>query len=396
MKFTLSILNSSFFKKLESCLALDSKKSLQEILLYPASLSKYGSLTLKDAKNHAINSNSWQNKKIVLVWDLLPDDEQLREQSLALKSWLELLKQTSHSISIRFQDPGVGFFLQQKYSDLALQLSLERFSHNLHSASHWEKIFQPQLEKIILSNLTPLSTIQEWLKTIKTDTELLGIGRLEIFYSPRELVSGVLNFDNEKKSPVEPLVEQQVKIESIDRVGSWNRLVQNSRGSVLFNAKDVCVLNYWEAIKAAGVKFLRLEPYQLEQFSFIEEALKTDWLALPRLWETGHIAGFLKVNRTDAQFKMLKNKNLKAENREKIGKIIESEKKSYTVLKLQKEVKLPCNAVLYNPEGKKLELKIAELESLTSSKVEKSLAKEGFYIMPYVPYGVASSSLFLN
>ena len=176
MKFTLSILNNSFLQKLESSIAADSKNFLGEILIYPAALSKYGNFELSD---FATGLPDLKARKLVLVWDLLPDDEQLLEQSLILKSWLEFFKQSSQIISIRFQDPGVGFFLQQNHPDLKLQLSLERFSHNLHSASCWEKIFQPQLEKIILSNLTPLSTIQEWLKTIKTPTELLGIGRLE-------------------------------------------------------------------------------------------------------------------------------------------------------------------------------------------------------------------------
>ena len=160
MKFTLSILNNSFLQKLESSIAADSKNFLGEILIYPAALSKYGNFELSDL---AAGLPDLKARKLVLVWDLLPDDEQLLEQSLILKSWLKFFKQSSQIISIRFQDPGVGFFLQQNHPDLKLQL-LERFSHNLHSASCWEKIFQPQLEKIILSNLTPLPTIQE--KTI--------------------------------------------------------------------------------------------------------------------------------------------------------------------------------------------------------------------------------------
>ena len=143
-----------------------------------------------------------------------------------------------------------------------------------------------------------------------------------------------------------------------------------------------------------------MEPYQLEQFSFIEKALKTNWDILANLWGTNHIAGFLKVNRTDAQFRMLKNKNLKAEDKEEIGVVIESGSltlsQNYTVLKLQKKVNLPCNAVMYNPEGKKLELKITELQSVVSKKIEKNLAKEGFYTIPYVPHAVASSKLFLR
>ena len=138
MKFTLSILNNSFLQKLESSIAADSKNFLGEILIYPAALSKYGNFELSD---FATGLPDLKARKLVLVWDLLPDDEQLLEQSLILKSWLKFFKQSSQIISIRFQDPGVGFFLQQNHPDLKLQLSLERFIHNLHSASCWEKIF---------------------------------------------------------------------------------------------------------------------------------------------------------------------------------------------------------------------------------------------------------------
>ena len=72
MKFTLSILNNSFLQKLESSIAADSKNFLGEFLIYPAALSKYGNFELSD---FAAGLPDLKGRKLVLVWDLLPDDK---------------------------------------------------------------------------------------------------------------------------------------------------------------------------------------------------------------------------------------------------------------------------------------------------------------------------------
>lgn len=375
INLSISIFETKFLEQFYSF------EDFKEILIYPYKLSKCGSFSLADLKTTKILQ---QKQKLVLVWDLLPDDEQLEQQANEFKKWAPYLSKVS------FQDLGVGFYLQKNYPKLELHLNLERFSHNLISTLKWEQLFKPQLKKLTLPNLLTLKTITEWTKKLTTSVELLGCGRQEIFYSPRFLI---------KKEGIKNNASSEMMIESIDRVGSWNSLLQNSRGTILFNSKDLCIFQYLEEIKKAKIKFLRLDPYKLVHFAWIKTALssKQGIASLPNFWQTNHLTGFLKSNRTDAQFKLLKNKSIEAEKNEgylKIGKIIESQKTKFSIFILNQQIKLPCKVLIYTPEGKKLETCLEKIRYLNQQEVKTQEIASGYYITDYLPRAVVSSVVY--
>ena len=65
MKFTLSILNNSFLQKLESSIAADSKN-----FTLPSTFKIWQELS-----DFAAGLPDLKGRKLVLVWDLLPDDK---------------------------------------------------------------------------------------------------------------------------------------------------------------------------------------------------------------------------------------------------------------------------------------------------------------------------------
>ena len=379
MKLSLSFFKSCFFPTIKSI------DKFTNILLYPAELSKYGSLQLQDMEKFQ-QLFKLKKESLVVVWDLLPNDNELEAQAKTLDKWLQFCS------AVSFQDPGIGLFLQTKYPDLKLHLNLERFSHNLHSSLNWEKIFTPQLEKITLANLIPLATIKKWQTKLKTPLELLALGRQEIFYSPRKLLNPNSTSVNNQ--------EELSFIESTDRLGVLNPLIQTAKGSILFNAKDVCILQYLPELEQAGIKYLRLDPYDVKHFEQIEEVLKSNktLASLAELWENKHLAGFLKANKTEAQFKMLKNKYLYPAEKtaKKLGYIIENNKHNYSTLCLEKEITLPCSIIIYTPEAKKIEVNLKELQSLNSVRKQKKQAKAGYYKAAYIPNAVHSSLIYQN
>ena len=367
MKLALSIFARSILEKIVATPFLIEK--IDKFLIYTKYLSKYGNYEFQeiDLKNIPL-------AKRVLVWDVLVDDDELKRHAKIFSRFATFVS------AVRFQDPGVGLFLLKTYPSVFLELNLERFSHNIYAILHWEKIFQPNLQKIILSNLTPLKTIQAWQTKLSTCVEILGVGRQEIFYSPRMLLAR-----QSKKT---------IFIESTDRLGAWNQLVQTHSGVVMYNAKDICILSYLKEITEAKIAYIRLDPSSLTQLSWIKKALVSSagLSSLAKFWKREHLVGFLKANKTSAQFAMLKNKYLypKEKNLIKVGKLVESKKNDYSLLSLCGTILLPCSIFIYSPEKKIVKLELKTLQNIQKQQV--SSASDGYYFTSYIPK-IAPNSL---
>ena len=369
LEITLSIFQNSIFEKLSTESIF--KKKIHQFLIYPKILSKQGNCNL-----YKIDLKKIFAKKLIIVWDVLPNDENFELQKKIFEQF------SSFFSKVRFQDPGIGLFLEKNYPEIDLELSLEKFSHNIYSILEWQKFFQKRLQKIIFSNLTPLSTIKKWRPQIFSKVEILGFGKLEIFYSPRALL--------EEES------QKEVFIESIDRLGAWNKLVQNSSGSILYNSKDICLLDYLQEIQEAKIDAIRIEPNNLTQLDLIQQALvsKQGLKSLTTLWKAEYLAGFFRANKTNKQFSMLKNKHLypRQKDLKKIGKVIESKKGSYSLINLTETVILPCLIFIYSPEKKILELELKTLQDLQKKAVLKT--KNAYYLTDYIPQAVANSLIY--
>ena len=366
MEFSLSIFSNELFHK--AC-KKQILKNFSQILIYSNQLSKQGYCELEK-----LDLKKIPKEKLVLVWDLLPDEDDFQKQKKIFCYWQKFF------YTVRFQDPGVGFFLKNQFPKTNLEFNIERFSHNIYSIKEWQNIFLPSLKKIILSNLTPISKIIWWRPQISTKIEILGIGPLEIFYSPRKLL--------EKN--------QQVFLESTDRKASHHRLEQNQNGSIMYNTKDICTLNHLEKNQQAKIDTLRIEPYNKETFSALEAALSSPQkiTLLAEIWPKPHLAGFFYANKTDAQFSMLKNKYLypKDKSLKKVGKVIENKKKEYSLLFFFEKIKLPCSFSIYSTEKKNIKIKISSLKNLKEKKVLQT--KEDYYFFDFIPNITPNSLIY--
>jgi putative protease len=371
LEVALSVFQDAIFESIISKPIFQSH--IHQFLIYPKYLSKYG-----DCDLHQRKLSKFPKEKMKIVWDLLPDDEEFQKQKTIFQEF------ESYFSGVRFQDPGVGLFLKENYPKMELELNVERFSHNINSIVSWQEFFSPNLKKIVLSNLTPLNKIKEWRPKILKKIEILGVGRLEIFYSPRHLLA-----EHSQKN---------VLIESEDRLGSFHHFVQNHSGTIMYNSKDICVLSYLEEIQQNKIDAVRLDVSNLKQLLCVEQALASDegLSALAQLWPSEKLVGFFRANKTNAQFSMLKNKNLRPKNKElqKIGRVVESKKGEYSLLELCESVETPCAVAIYCPEKKVIKLELNYLENIQKKKITTS--GEGYYFTGYIPKATPNSLIYKN
>lgn len=295
------MLFNTFVASFEDIQAAARIDSIQEVLLEPMLLARQGKLTqhqlhslAKEARRHDLSP--------VLVWDILMTDSSLSAVSDRLRDWnLDCFS------AVRAADMGVAQWLSEQYPQIPLQLSVENGNHNLRGLLAWCDLFKASLSRLVLSIELTEETLAEYCQAIPVDCELLGAGRILLFYSPRELLSPLMPATDS------PLLETVIKTKEY---GNRAFPTQESiHGTLMYFDKDQFLLDRYQNLKACGFHTIRIDvrhfsPEQLRQLPLAKicrdsinksALLKKEWPFLIK-------APFFRSNRTSAIFPRLKSK----------------------------------------------------------------------------------------
>lgn len=379
MNYTLNLTKSEHVSRIAQ-LAVD------EILLHTTAFSKVGRLETKQIPTIAKELEN-SGKEVVLVWDLLCKDREIKDLGKVLESIIGAIK------SVRFLDPGVGFFLKQNFPELDLQISLEKGPNNYPGIAGWCELFAPNLSKVVLSNQIPIGQIESFRKKIPVAVEIQAVGRLEIFYSARPLVRNQLQIDQAEK--ISENIELTVASE--DRPTQFSAILENRHGTFMYNDKDLFTLDSLDTIEAAGVDSVTIDLYQDSLLDLWEEYFqKEGWIEqLKAMWPKKTGRGFFRANKSHIPFKRLTNRYLQEEKEERVGTVLESVKKVHTLVEIYQPIQLPTEIIFCTPEGRQVSSDQKELVNLKGELFQESIPP-GLYRLPWVKYAVPATILKLR
>ncbi len=352
---------------------------INEVLLQTRTFSRFGEIDDKDIDDCIFQLQS-KGKKIVLAWDILLKDKNFKELENGFRRLSEQIN------TVRFLDPGVGRFLSQRFPDCRLQLSLEHGSHNKTAILGWSQVFGQRLERVILSNQIPISTIESITKIPNVKFEMLGIGRIEIFYSARHLLGN--NHQNHASFTKHSIVA------SDDRPNQLSPVFENEHGTIMFYDKELFIMDDLDIIEKAGIDHLRLEFYKDKQYQIVKKtAMRGDWTdQLKKSLDIKTTKGFFKSNQTHKLFTFLTNRYITDNQKNSFGIVIEAVKNKFTLIETAKYLTLPISVNFSSPEGKKVNYIINKVKDLKGKCYTKS-APAGVYLLPWIKYIVPTSIL---
>jgi putative protease len=349
---------------LEQCV---KAPNLSEILLEPTQLTRQGILTQQQAYELAKQAVE-QGLKPVLVWDILTPEHQLNAITQQLTQW-----NLSVFSAIRVCDPGVAWWVKTYLPNLPIQLIVETGNHNREALQGWCDIFGESLNRLILSIELPEQKLVEYCQTLPVNCELLGVGPILLFYSPRSLLS---NHFSE--------TESQLQIEAtIISEDSGNRpfpTIETPQGTFMFLDKDQFILDQLDTLKTAGLHTIRLDLRHFNQpektrvdIEKVCQQTLTHPATLRKQWPRPTRAPFFKINRTTAIFSRMKSKSkLSAyRNQNALAEILTGESGNYVVfyswrsfdiaqvqsliLPTGQEISIPETIVFRNIDGEKIQ-----------------------------------------
>jgi U32 family peptidase len=324
MNFTFTVYNETHFD-----LALKCKAA--EICIPIEGLSKEGGVSVDEALKLENKANQ-KGLSIVFICDRL-----IEERSFS--TFCEQIKPLLHKTLV-ISDIGAAKWLKEQKK--SFHLSLEIGSANDDSVLGWINYFEPFCKRVVLNYQIEARELHPLISKISCESEILGLGDILMYYSPRELLS----FTDQQ--------QKEVSIQSEDAGPSEFKFLQSESGSVMYYSKGFSLLSYISEFTKSSLTSMRINPRFFDQ-----EMCKTllasfedqNFNDLKKNWPKPLLHGYYGSNKSDGLFVHLP-KRKKDENFEIAAEVIDFDENSILIRAMNS---IPLGAELRAIDTKKRE-----------------------------------------
>ncbi len=209
--------------------------------------------TLNDLKKGIILAHA-QKKKVYVTINIYPHKKHLNK----LPTYIKKLKDLQPDALI-VSDPGILLVIKKYWPKAIIHLSTQANCTNWQSAKFW---FDQGVKRIILARETTLEDIKEIHKKVpKVELETFVHGAMCMAYSGRCILSKWLTDRSANLGDCSQPCrwDYNVYLEETNRPGAHFPIEEDQHGTYIMNSKDLCLIEYLEQLKKAGVSSFKIE-----------------------------------------------------------------------------------------------------------------------------------------
>ena len=248
-------------KKPELLAPAGNMEKLKMALLYGADavylggkafgLRAFGGNFTNEELQEAVDFAHKLGKKIYVTVNIFPHNSDIAK----LPAYLTFLNEIKVD-AILVADLGV-FTLAKEYApDVELHISTQANNTNWAAVNAWAEL---GASRVVLAREMSLEEIKEIREKCSVELEMFVHGAMCISYSGRCLMSNYLTGrDANRGSCAQPCRWNYALVEE-KRPGLYFPLLEDERGTYIFNSKDMCLLPYLPDVIASGVDSLKIE-----------------------------------------------------------------------------------------------------------------------------------------
>jgi putative protease len=361
-------------------LNLCREHGVTDVILEPKSCARFGVLTSEEFITLSKRAREL-GLRVLLEWDILMVESTFAQVSSGIQ---ELLGSVD---TIRVQDPGALEWCL-KNTTLPLQFIAENGNHNLKGLQGWIDLAEGRMERIILSIELSQHVIEEYVQKLTVPCELLGLGRILLFYTPRQLLS--------------PLVSESfASNEGLSAVGESEEsphkgfpIVENRHGTFMFHIKEFCLLEYRESLAGFGLGYFRID-LRWAGIGLIAE-INRPIEEFKDLYPQDLMRGFYLVNKTDVLFPKLKNHRLQKREGNYLGEVMDAEKGEHLAIlvKNARGMKIGDRLRILHPKGEEFSIEVRLLRNLALEPIDH-IDEGKICLIPYINGVWVKSQVFL-
>lgn len=248
-------------KKPELLAPAGNMEKLKMALLYGADavylggkafgLRAFGGNFTNEELQEAVDFAHKLGKKIYVTVNIFPHNSDIAK----LPAYLTLLNEIKVD-AILVADLGV-FTLAKEYApDVELHISTQANNTNWAAVNAWAEL---GASRVVLAREMSLEEVKEIREKCSVELEMFVHGAMCISYSGRCLMSNYLTGrDANRGSCAQPCRWNYALVEE-KRPGQYFPVLEDERGTYIFNSKDMCLLPYLPDVIASGVDSLKIE-----------------------------------------------------------------------------------------------------------------------------------------
>lgn len=248
-------------KKPELLAPAGNMEKLKMALLYGADavylggkafgLRAFGGNFTNEELQEAVDFAHKLGKKIYVTVNIFPHNSDIAK----LPAYLTFLNEIKVD-AILVADLGV-FSLAKEYApDVELHISTQANNTNWAAVNAWAEL---GASRVVLAREMSLEEVKEIREKCSVELEMFVHGAMCISYSGRCLMSNYLTGrDANRGSCAQPCRWNYALVEE-KRPGQYFPVLEDERGTYIFNSKDMCLLPYLPDVIASGVDSLKIE-----------------------------------------------------------------------------------------------------------------------------------------
>ncbi len=376
---------------------LDNKKTLElihdtsirEIILEHRTLSRMGRLDTKKLLS-LTDAALKLGFSPILQWDILLTENNF-EKCIKLLNNLPLSK----FAAIRVQDIGAAEWVRNEKSKIPIHFIAETGNHNLKGLLRWQEYFGRQLHRFVLSSELPQSSLIHYCQSLRVPCEILSIGRILLFYTPRKLLSD----DKTSKNSLDFI--ERILVPS-DQQQRQFRTLENQHGSFMFHNKDLFLLDFIPELQNIDLKVMRLDFRHMEmkpewikkidnlKDSFDKQIVKS----LKSKWPYNITRGFFSANRSDLAIDRIKNPHRKDHGENLVGCVVEAVKEKHLIILTRKSFHSGKSLLGITPEGRECTISTESIRT-TDGQPVNVLESGSLYQIPHFKYVTPETLLYV-
>ncbi len=160
--------------------------------------------------------------------------------------------------AILVADPGVFAIAAETVPNMNIHISTQANNTNYRSALFWHKL---GAKRIVMARELSLKEIKDISCNIPEDMEIEAFvhGAMCISYSGRCLLSNYLSGRDANKGACSHPCRWQYYVTEKTRPNEYMPIVEDDRGTYIFNSKDLCMIEHIPELAEAGITSLKIE-----------------------------------------------------------------------------------------------------------------------------------------
>jgi putative protease len=209
-----------------------------------------GNFSLEEIKQAIVYARDRSVKVYVTVNVYARNDQQ---QQMA--AYLEKLGAMAPD-GVIVADPGVFMMTREKMPHIPLHLSTQANSTNYQTVAFWERL---GIHRVNVARELTLAEIKVIAEKSQIEIEAFVHGAMCIAYSGRCLLSSFMaNRHSNRGMCTHPCRWKYALVEET-RAGQYMPVVEDDRGTYIFNSKDLCMIEHIPSMIDSGVSALKIE-----------------------------------------------------------------------------------------------------------------------------------------